>query len=150
MNSWSTVPRWLILVASLAGCTAAKSGYHLVKAEQAYAAAVVHEASERAPYAWTMADSYMKKAREEWGHSDFEASEQLSAKAVEWATRAAEVAESSRDLDALDSAPEVVPEEVERTDEPEQPAIQPAEGDKIDNPWDDEFLEDDFDLEEDL
>ncbi len=52
-------------------------------------------AHRHAVYAWTMADSYMKKARDEWGHSDYEAAEALMKKAETWANEAIQIARTA-------------------------------------------------------
>ena len=71
------------------GCYAAtRSTVDLVKVEQKVAQAKAADAQRRAVYAWTMADAYIKKARDEWGHSDYEAAEKMMKQAEAWADKA--------------------------------------------------------------
>ena len=77
--------RWMpLMLPLLTGCVAAARGtYHIAQAEQAYALAQQAEASEYAVYAWTMAEAYMLKAREEYALADYQAAEQLGVQRVE-------------------------------------------------------------------
>ena len=92
------IQRMLFYIALLStvGCYAAtKSTMDLSKAEQKLAAAKSADAQRHAVYAWTMADSYMKKARDEWGHSDYEAAEAMMKKAEQWADKALQIARTA-------------------------------------------------------
>ena len=83
-------------ILSQAGCYAAtKSTVDLTKVEKKVAAAKAAHAERHAVYAWTMADAYMKKARDEWGHSDYEAAEIMMKKAEKWADQALQLAGSA-------------------------------------------------------
>ncbi len=83
---------FIVLLASLSGCYAAtRSTVDLGQAEQNMAAARAAGAPERAIYAWTMADEYMKKARDEWARSDFESADAMITKAKQWADEAASI-----------------------------------------------------------
>ena len=87
------IPIFIALLVGVSGCYAAtRSTVDLVEAEQSMAAARAAGAPERAVYAWTMADEYMKKARDEWARSDFEAADAMVSKATQWANEAAAVA----------------------------------------------------------
>jgi len=78
------------------GCYAAtKSTVELSKVEKKMAEAKAAHAHRHAVYAWTMADAYMKKARDEWGHSDYEAAEALMKKAETWANEAIQIARTA-------------------------------------------------------
>lgn len=80
----------------MTGCIAAtRTTVKLAQAEQNMAAARDAGAQERAIYAWTLADEYMKKARDEWARSDFEASESMVKKAKYWADEAASIARAA-------------------------------------------------------
>lgn len=81
------------LLVGLTGCYAAtRSTVDLGQAEQQLAAARAAGAPERAVYAWTMADEYMKKARDEWARSDYQRADEMVKKATQWAAKAAELA----------------------------------------------------------
>ena len=117
----------LLLAGALPSCTAARSTYHLAKAEQAVYLAREAEAPDRVVYEWTMADEFIRKAREEWGYSDYGPAEDYSKKATEWAGKAEERARELQRSKALDSSPDVVPEELDKQPDTEQPAIQGRE-----------------------
>jgi len=85
----------LLLTGLLTGCTAVKSTVHLTKAEQALQLAREAEAPVNAPYAWTVAEELVFKAREEWAASDFGPAEILSIKALDAANKAAEEAKTA-------------------------------------------------------
>jgi len=83
------------LLVGLPGCYAAtRATVDLGQAEQQLAAARAAGAPERAVYAWTMADEYMKKARDEWARSDYQRADEMVNKATEWAAKAADLARS--------------------------------------------------------
>ncbi len=105
----------LVLLIGLTGCYAAtRSTVDLVQVEKKVADARAADAQRRAVYAWTMADAYLKKARDEWGHSDFEAAEKMMQQAASWADKA--IAEAANaPVDERWNAPT-----------PEQPESQPA------------------------
>ena len=98
-----------ILMLSLVGCYAGtKATVKLTQTEQKMNAARAAAAPDRAVYAWTMADEYMKKARDEWGRSDYEAAEALLKKAEHWAAEAVSIARANGDVpmqEALQDAP---------------------------------------------
>jgi hypothetical protein len=128
----------LILMLSLTGCYAAtRSTVHMMEANQSLSEARDAGASSRAVYAWTTADEYMKKARDEWARSEFESAEQLFAKSKKWSEEAARLARTAP-ADAI----EVLPEE--RPERPAQPKIAPpAPSEPILSPEDFEDEDDD-------
>lgn len=143
-----------MLALGLPGC-AAKSTYWLAQAESAVNDARNAEAPERAVYHWTMADSFMRKAREEWGYADFGAAETLARRAEQSAREAERVAlEVGKTID-LDGENASVPEDVETAPEPdlidpvERPAIEAPAEDQVEFDLDEDDQEDDFELDED-
>ena len=66
-------------------CTAMKSTVHLAQIEEPYFDATEAGAAELAPYEYTLAEQFRLKAHEEWGHSDYGASEELAKKAKVYA-----------------------------------------------------------------
>jgi hypothetical protein len=70
------------IFAMLSGC-AVKSTVEFSKAKSAYNQAVLEEVDSET-YAWAMADSYMKKAWEEYLDSDYEDAEILAKEATKW------------------------------------------------------------------
>ena len=79
----------IVAILMLSGCYAAtRSTLDLAKVERKLAAAKAADAHLHAVYAWTMADAYTKKARDEWGHSDYEAAEAMMKKAAHWSDQA--------------------------------------------------------------
>jgi hypothetical protein len=111
------------LMASVTGCYAAtRSTVDLGQAEQNMAAARAAGAPEQAVYAWTMADEYMKKARDEWARSDFETADAMIAKAKQWADEAASISRAGG------SGPKWgVEEALQDAPSPEEPEPAPAE-----------------------
>lgn len=104
------------LIAGLSGCySATRATVDLGQAEQNMSAARAAGAPDRAVYAWTMADEYMKKARDEWARSDFESAEAMVKKATRWADEAASIARAGGNApawgveDALQDASEPPP-----------------------------------------
>lgn len=86
----------LAAVLGLTGCIAAtRTTVKLVQAEKNMAAARDAGAPDQAVYAWTLADEYMKKARDEWARSDFEAAESMVTKAKYWADESASIARAA-------------------------------------------------------
>lgn len=121
-----------LLIAGLAtGCTAIKSTVHLAQAEQAVQLAREAEAPEQAPYAWTMAEQLILKAREEWAAADYGPAETLSIKAMKIANDAAEQARTA-------PRPEQQPLEAmlpEATNVPDDPPDTPDLPDDPDEAW---------------
>ena len=75
---------WIVL--TFLGC-AIKSGVTIMQAEKAYDIADTVE-NHKAVYEWTMAESYMLKAREEYSNSSFESAEILAQEAMDWLGKA--------------------------------------------------------------
>jgi hypothetical protein len=104
-----------VLLMTLGGCYAAtKSTVDLSGVQQKVATARAAGAPDRATYAWTMADEFLKKARDEWARSDYEAADVLMKKAAHWADQATSIAQASeadkaedglQDADLLDEEP---------------------------------------------
>lgn len=59
----------------------------IADAETAVERARVADAHERAPYEYYLAEEYLHKAKEEWGYSDFQASERYATEARRQAER---------------------------------------------------------------
>ena len=77
----------------LGACTAVRGTVKLAQAEQAVLLARQAGAPERAVYAFTRAEAFMVKAREEWGYADYGAAEALCSEATTWADKARQEAE---------------------------------------------------------
>ena len=110
----------LVLMFILPGCYAAtKATVDLAGAQQELEAARSQGAPERAIYAWTMADEYMKKAKDEWSRSDYQAADKLLKQARHWADQATSIAKAN-EVDGsqdpfVDQPQEEAPEESETT-----------------------------------
>ena len=101
--------RLLVLVAAagtLAGCGPLKSTSHLLDAEVQIQAARTAGAEKLAPYEWTAANLYIRKAREEVSYSDYQAGVDFAEKASRFANQAREQAMANANADeALAPAP---------------------------------------------
>jgi hypothetical protein len=75
---------WIVL--TFLGC-AIKSGVTMMQAEKKYQVENTAE-NHRAIYEWTMVESYMFKAREEYADSSFEDAEVLAKEAMNWIEKA--------------------------------------------------------------
>ena len=98
--------RLLVLVAaagSLAGCGPVKSTSHLLDAEVQIQAARTAGAEKLAPFEWTAANLYIRKAREEVGYSDFQAGVDFAEKASRYATEARAKAMANANADQAGS-----------------------------------------------
>ncbi len=85
--------RLLVLVAAagaVAGCGPLRSTSNLLDAEVQIQAARTAGAEKLAPYEWTAANLYIRKAREEVGYSDFQAGVDFAEKASKFANDARE------------------------------------------------------------
>ncbi|AKJ01960.1 hypothetical protein ATI61_103679 [Archangium gephyra] len=83
--------RLLVLVAAagaVAGCGPLRSTSNLLDAEVQIQAARTAGAEKLAPYEWTAANLYIRKAREEVGYSDFQAGVDFAEKAARFAAEA--------------------------------------------------------------
>ncbi len=74
------------------GCGPIQSTAYLLDAEVQIQAAKTAGAESYAPYEWTSANLYIRKAREEVGYSDFEAGVEFAQKASKYANEAREKA----------------------------------------------------------
>lgn len=77
------------------GCGPIMSTGRISDAKDALAKAEAANAAERAPYEYTMAQEYLRKADELWGYSQFGYSSDYAKKAIEMATAAEEKANKS-------------------------------------------------------
>ena len=77
----------LFLLCSTA-CAPLQTSLHMREAEQAIAQAREQEAMSRSPYAWTMAQLYLEKAKEKNGYSQYEQAMEYFHKATQWALAA--------------------------------------------------------------
>lgn len=75
---------------ALAGCGPIRSTAYLLDAEVQIEAARTAGAEKRAPYEWTAANLYIRKAREEVAYSDFQAGLDFAEKASRFANKARE------------------------------------------------------------
>ncbi len=117
-------PVFLLLV--LPGCYAAtKATVDIASAQQELETARSLGAPERAVYAWTMADEYMKKAKDEWGRSDYQAADKLLKQARHWADQAASIARANE----VDSSRDAL------EDEPLQDAVEPEDSTTLEGVW---------------
>ena len=117
--------RWTFLPL-LMGCTAARGTIQMVEAEQDYSLAQAAEAADLAVYAWTMAEAYMHKSREEYAHADYEAAEALAVKASEWSVKAKNIAEGME----VEGGPSILPETLDRQPDA-APGIRNADDDLV-------------------
>ncbi|MBF5042685.1 DUF4398 domain-containing protein [Aggregicoccus sp. 17bor-14] len=86
-------PVWVGLSAAaalLAGCGPVQSTAYLLDADVQIQAARTANAERYAPYEWTAANLYLRKAREEVGYSDFQAGVDFAEKASKFANEARE------------------------------------------------------------
>ncbi len=117
-------PVFLLMV--LPGCYAAtKATVDITSAQQDLETARSLGAPERAVYAWTMADEYMKKAKDEWGRSDYQAADKLLKQARHWADQAASIARANE----VDSSRDAL------EDEPLQDAAEPVDSTTSEGVW---------------
>ena len=77
---------------SLSACGPVRSTAYLLDADVQIQAARTAGAEKYAPYEWTAANLYLRKAREEVGYSDFQAGVEFSEKASRFANEAREKA----------------------------------------------------------
>jgi hypothetical protein len=114
----------IIVLIGLSGCYAAtRSTVHMIDAQQRLLEAREQGAASQAVYAWTMADEYMKKARDEWGRSEFKSAERLFAKSKKWSEEAARLAKVAGPAEAIESLPdETMPQAPQAPQAPRAPA----------------------------
>jgi hypothetical protein len=109
---------FLLTLLAASGCTAGRATYYLIDADRAYKDAVEAGAEEDAVYEFTLAWLYRDKAWEEWGYSDYQHSEELALKAVEFARAAEQVARyGAEERELIEDTLEEVPDEILRVQE---------------------------------
>ena len=91
----------LITLLLVAGCGPILSTKGTSEAKDALAKAEAVNAAERAPYEYTLAQEYLRKADELWGHSKFGDSHKYAQKAIEMAKAAEEKAQTNPWKDPL-------------------------------------------------
>lgn len=84
----------LITMMLFTGCGPIMSTRGISDAKDALAKAEAVNAAERAPYEYTMAREYLRKADELWGYSKFGDSSDYAQKSIEMAKAAEEKAQS--------------------------------------------------------
>jgi Domain of unknown function (DUF4398) len=77
-----------LFAAALLGCGPVQSTAYLLDADVQIQAARTAGAERYAPYEWTAANLYLRKAREEVGYSDFQAGVDFAEKASKFANEA--------------------------------------------------------------
>lgn len=83
------------LTTTLLGCGPTVSGVRIVQANISLSAAEMAGAPTAAPYEYTAAQEYLRKAREENAYSDFDSSSLFADKAIQLAEQARMKAEKS-------------------------------------------------------
>ena len=73
----------MILLLAILGCSV-KGTVELVKAERIYDLAQEQNLRDQDMFSWTMANSYLKKAREEYANSHYEQAAILAQRSSEW------------------------------------------------------------------
>ena len=73
----------MILFIALLGCSV-KGTVELVQAERAYQLGQQQNLRDKDIFSWTMANSYLKKAREEYANSNYEQASILAERSTEW------------------------------------------------------------------
>jgi hypothetical protein len=83
-------------------CGPVQTTAYFIDTETMLAAAQTAQAPKLAPYEWTAANLYLAKAKEEVGYSDYEQATDYGKKAVDFATKARDVAlRSARSADVI-------------------------------------------------
>ena len=131
---------FLLAGSLLAGCGAIRSTVGIVEAEKALRAAEEAGARETAPYATTLANQLLDKAREEQGYAEYSTSFELAREAEAKANEALELARKAPPVTRMapTPAPAAASEEAPAGEEPtpaeaaaepaaEEPAPAPAE-----------------------
>ena len=77
---------WLLGAQNL-GCSI-KGGVQVVQAQKVYNNLETTAARKIAPYEWTMAHAYMRKAREEYASGEYQRAAELSEEVIKWAEAA--------------------------------------------------------------
>ncbi len=92
---WLRAGLFLSILAGLTGCGPITSTTTIAKATVALDAAEGASAEKYAVYEYMSAREYLRKAKEEEGHSDFQAAIDLAKKAIEFAEKARELGMSN-------------------------------------------------------
>ncbi len=119
------------------GCGPIISVSLLIDAEAKLAAAKAAEADRYAPYEWTTAEEYLKKAHEELGYADYGPAIDYAYKAADAAEKGAQKASDERSKH-LDAPPIEVQEGEEVPAQPNKaaPAAQPSSSSSpSSSPW---------------
>jgi hypothetical protein len=95
----------VLLALALSSCGPIQSTAYLLDADVQIQAAKTAGADKYAPYEWTAANLYLRKAREEVGYADFEVAVDFAQKASKYANDARERAMSSSKRDELPAPP---------------------------------------------
>ena len=122
MTARFSIPIWgLVAITFVAsGCAATHSAVQIGKANKVVQRAKDRGAEDHAVYEFTMAQNYLRKAREEANHSDFKDSIALSRGAAEWADKAIIVIEKEGrglDPDSLPGETRILTDEDRKTDD---------------------------------
>ena len=118
----------VVLGLAMSGCYAAtRTTIRMVEADQKLTEAREAGAPNQALYAWTKADEYLKKARDEWGRSEFESAERLLVKSMEWSAEATRLARAIGPVQELEALPDQLPVDPQRTEQEELEAEAEAE-----------------------
>lgn len=86
----------VVLGLGTAACGPIVSGVQTINANVMISAATTAGAKTTAVYEYTIAQEYLKKAREEHAYSDFAAAQEYADKALDYATKALEKAERAQ------------------------------------------------------
>jgi len=94
MKKWRLGTLLIAVIFTTTACGPILSTSRRADAEDALEEAAKYNAEERAPYEYTLAKEYLRKADELWGYSQFGASSDYAQKSIDMATAAAEKAQS--------------------------------------------------------
>lgn len=95
----------LLLALVAAGCGPTHSTSLIMEADVQLEAARAADAAKLAPYEFTAAEAYLRKAREEQGYADFDVAIDFGKKAVKFATDAKKKSMAARAEGALPTVP---------------------------------------------
>lgn len=103
------LPLMLLSAGGMLGCGPTQSAALIRDAQVRLEAAKIAEAAKLAPFEYTAAESYLAKAKEEQGYSDYEVCIDFAQKAVRYATEAKNKALAVRSDGAPPNAPVAKP-----------------------------------------
>jgi len=98
----------VLTAVSFSGCGPTQSTALIMDADVQLEAARAADGPKLAPYEYTAAEAYLRKAREEQGYADFEVSIDFGRKAVKFATEAKVKSMAARNEGALPTIPGLV------------------------------------------